>query len=143
MLGICNVKYFRIFAHAQAVSFLKKKTGFFFFLFLKQVFLKLTIFYFKKQRHSDKSNHIFWKCIKNNGSVDLNTFLNFVDVSSYLKLKGCAVSFELQMSQTLSTPFWKALTKFHQGKSKLQSSKRLGNVYMPSNSSTIFTLQVV
>ena len=109
--------------------FRRKKQVVFFFLFLKQVFLKLTIFYFKKQRHSDKSNHIFWKCIKNNGSVDLNTFLNFVDVSSYLRLKGCAVSFELQ-SRKLYRP--------HFGK-LLQSSIKENQNCNPPNAWVMFT----
>lgn len=46
----------------------------------------------------------------------LDTFVDFADISSYLRLKhsawkrGCAISFELQMTQTSLTLFWKALS---------------------------------
>ena len=62
------------------------------------------------------------KNVKNKGNVDYDIFLDVADVSSYLTFKLSSrqgdykVSFELQMPQTSSTPFWKALTEFYQVK---------------------------
>ena len=50
----------------------------------------------------------------------MDTFLDFLDGSSYLIFKLFAwkrdftMSFKLQMSQTSSTLFWKGLKKFYQ-----------------------------
>ena len=50
----------------------------------------------------------------------MDTFLDFLDGSSYLIFKLFAwkrdftMSFKLQMSQTSSTLFWKVLKKFYQ-----------------------------
>ena len=49
-------------------------------------------------------------------------FLDFTDVRSYLTFKisawkrDCTISYELQLPQTLSNPFWKAFKNFYQVK---------------------------
>ena len=46
------------------------------------------IFFLSEEiRHSGISNHIFWKYIKNKGNPALDTFLDFIDISSYLTFK--------------------------------------------------------
>lgn len=78
-------------------------------VFEKKVFLKSTIFFLKKQPHSDKCYHIFCKHVKGKGNIVQKTFLDFADVSSYLRTKlsagkrGCTLCFALQMPQTPST----------------------------------------
>ena len=78
-----------------------------------QFFRLLAKFFLKKKTYSDKSNGILWKHVENKRNVLLDTFLDFAGVSSYLTFKlsayksGCTIPFELQMSQTSSTSFWK------------------------------------
>ena len=82
----------------------------------KQVFLNLTIFFILT--NNDILTKVIRKYVKSKGTVALESFLDFLDVTSYLTFKipawkrGCALSFELQMPQTSSTPFCRAFTKF-------------------------------
>ena len=55
---------------------------------------------------------------ENNGIVTLDIFLDYGDVCNYLQSKfwtwkTVTIFFELQMSQTLSNPIWKAITTFY------------------------------
>ena len=78
----------------------------------------------------------------------LYTFINFTDVSSLIfKVRawkrGCNLHFELQMSQTSATLFWKAFTKFYQGEENLKPFNGPYNFYDPLNISTISTFKVL
>ena len=110
----------------EKVNFWKINFVILFLSFLNNI---LTIFLcflsFFELPYSDKSSLSFWKYVKNKGKAALYIYLDFADVSSLtFKLsvwkRGCTISFELQMPQTSSTPLWKALVKFYQGKLKLQ-----------------------
>ena len=86
----------RTFPHSYAASFS-----------IKTLFCKTNnIFYSLENPIWDKTKQWFWKYIKNKGKVTLESFRNFVYVSSYLHLKGFAqkqdyiISQKLQMSQT-------------------------------------------
>ena len=65
------------FACGNSLVFKKKR----FFFDYQHFFLSEEI------RHSDISNHIFWKSIKNKGNVALDTFLDFADITSYFTFK--------------------------------------------------------
>ena len=67
--------------------------------------LFLTEFYFQKKVHSDKSDHIFWKYIKNKSGIVLDSFLGFAHVSSYL-------TFKLSAWKRGSTIFWTTNTTY-------------------------------
>ena len=68
---------------------------------------------------------------KSNGNVVWDTFLDFSDVSSYLAFNLSAwkragtTSFELQIPQTSSTPFWKAQSFTKESKNWNLSMTRL------------------
>ena len=86
----------RTFPHSYATSFS-----------IKTIFCKTNnIFYSLENPIWDKTKQWFWKYIKNKGKVTLESFRNFVYVSSYLHLKSFArkrdyiISQKLQMSQT-------------------------------------------
>ena len=89
-----------------------------------------------------------WKYAKNKGNANYDTFLGFDDASSCLTFKlsawkrACAVSFEVQMSQTSSSPFRKSLTKFYQEKVKF-AYNGLYDFYGLLNFLTISSLKVL
>ena len=93
------------------------------FIFEKEhVFLEKTIFY-------PTNNPILTKVATFSESMSKIKImlagalvLLFLDFSSYLEFqlsawkRGCTISVKLQMMQTLSTSFWKPLTKLYKGK---------------------------
>ena len=87
--------------------------------------------------------------LKSKGNNAQAFFFSFADVSSYLTFKfcawkrGCTISFELQVTQTLLNIFWKGLTKFYSEKQELQPYDGSYILYVPLNFSTIFTLKVL
>ena len=102
-LYIRGVKYFLTVLYGQLASFFLKKT---------EVFLKLTVLL------SLRNNHVMTTVITFSESASrIKVILYWThfswNVSSYFKLsawkRSCTISFELQMPQISSTPFWKAL----------------------------------
>ena len=90
-----------------------------------------------------------WKYIKNEGNANYDTLLGFGDASSCLTFKqlsawkrACAVSFEVQMSQTSSSPFRKSLAKLYQEKVK-SAYNGLYNFYGLLNFFTISSFKVL
>ena len=98
----------KIFPHSRAsqAAWFSKKNRF---------FLKSAIYFISG------NNHILAKVCKKKLNVFVKTFLDFANVSNYLKSifawkRSCTISFELQMPQISLAPLWQVLQSCTKGK---------------------------
>ena len=108
-VGTYVLARFRIVTHGYAASFSRKVT----------LCETNNIFCSQEYQVWHKNDNRFWKYVKNNVQVTLDSFRNFAYVSSYLRLNSLSwkrdylISRKVQTPQTSLRPFQKGLIKYY------------------------------